>query len=193
MARLCSMKPYQRDTNAHHDCGHYDPRCITKLIESYRCCSEMIRINSELFYHNELVCHQPRDEVLVQSNALNHNVEFPVMFHGLKGDDVQERDNPSWCNHAEAIQCIIYLLWLYRNGVKPDEIGIITPYRKQVDVIRKVVRLYKKPVCKIATIEEFQGGERRVTINSFSVFLINFFLLNLGNYLVHGSVIGIKS
>ena len=158
MARLCDMKPYKRDMEMYQECGHYDPRCITKLIESYRCCGELIHINSKLFYHSELACKLDRDESLLKKI----NAKFPIIFDAVQGMDIQEPDNPSWCNLAEVLTCTKYLLQLYQIGLKEDDIGIITPYRKQAEKIRRFVESLGRPVCKVATIEEFQGGERKV-------------------------------
>ncbi len=44
--------------------------------------------------------------------------------------------------------------------------GIITPYRKQVIKMRNHMRDMDLEECKVATIEEFQGDERRVIIVS---------------------------
>ncbi|XP_077973309.1 putative helicase mov-10-B.1 [Styela clava] len=50
-----------------------------------------------------------------------------------------------------------------RHRVTPEEIGIIAPYRSQVQEIRKKI---KQPGIKIGSVEEFQGQERRVIIIS---------------------------
>lgn len=55
---------------------------------------------------------------------------------------------------------------LYSIGLTADDIGIITPYRKQASSLRSQLNLVKLPLCKIATIEEFQGSERKVIIIS---------------------------
>ena len=162
LARLCDMKPYLRSNKKWPDYGFYDPRCITKLIESYRCCSELIHMNSKLFYHSELLCHPPMDKDLLHKMGLS----FPVIFDGTEGKDIQEPDNPSWCNHNEVLKCCKYLFQLYNLGLHPDDIGIITPYRKQADKLRLFITGLHRDPCKIATIEEFQGGERRVIILS---------------------------
>lgn len=53
MDRLLAMDPYLRHEFDYQEFGFYDPKCITKLIVSYRCCSEMIKINSDQFYDSE--------------------------------------------------------------------------------------------------------------------------------------------
>ena len=55
-----------------------------------------------------------------------------VIFHNVKGQNIQDPDSPSWYNPEEASQVYIYLLDLYNRGLEPADIGIITPYSKQV-------------------------------------------------------------
>lgn len=55
-----------------------------------------------------------------------------IVFHGVLGQNYQDQDSPSWYNPEEAAQVYFYVLKLYNHGIKPDEIGIIAPYTKQV-------------------------------------------------------------
>lgn len=55
-----------------------------------------------------------------------------MMFHGIEGENYQTPDSPSWFNPHEASQVFFYINELYRLGVKNTEIGVISPYTKQV-------------------------------------------------------------
>lgn len=55
-----------------------------------------------------------------------------IIFHGVNGENYQDSESPSWYNPEEAAQVYLYLLKLYKYGLEPDDIGIITPYYKQV-------------------------------------------------------------
>lgn len=57
-----------------------------------------------------------------------------IVFHGIDGKNMQEPDSYSWFNQEEASQVYLYLLDLYNRGLRPDDIGIITPYAKQVRI-----------------------------------------------------------
>lgn len=55
------------------------------------------------------------------------------------------------------------------NPIQPGEIGIITPYRKQVSKIRNMIKNvhpFNTWNIDIGSVEEFQGQERRVIIIS---------------------------
>lgn len=74
---------------------------------------------------------------------------FPLIFHGVAGTDERDANSPSVYNMAEVEVLKEYLKVLVehlrKNGVtkiEPGEIGIITPYRKQVSVI-KIIHGYK--------------------------------------------------
>lgn len=61
---------------------------------------------------------------------------FPVIFHGIEGKDEREESSPSFFNAAEVDQVKKYvddLLGLRGTRVvKQAQIGVISPYRKQV-------------------------------------------------------------
>jgi len=57
----------------------------------------------------------------------------------FKGTNYQEPDSPSWFNPHEAYQVAAYLQKLINVGVSPEEIGIMSPYRKQTRKIRIVL------------------------------------------------------
>jgi len=68
---------------------------------------------------------------------------FPLLFYGVEGKDVCDDDTPSFYNPAEALvvlQVVTKLLLMKELNVGTDEIGIIAPYRKQVQKIRLLLR-----------------------------------------------------
>ena len=53
----------------------------------------------------------------------------------FQGEDLREGNSPSWFNPAEAVQIIRYIQGLKKSEtcpVKPTDIGVISPYKKQV-------------------------------------------------------------
>jgi len=55
-----------------------------------------------------------------------------IVFHDVKGKNLQDSDSPSWYNQEEIAQVQLYLYLLYSHDLHPEDIGIITPYSKQV-------------------------------------------------------------
>lgn len=64
---------------------------------------------------------------------------FPIIFHGVMGKDEREGNSPSFFNPEEAATVTSYLKELLTSSSKkgkirlsPRNVGVISPYRKQV-------------------------------------------------------------
>ncbi|XP_044207549.1 putative helicase mov-10-B.1 isoform X1 [Thunnus albacares] len=154
---------------------------VTKLLRNYRSHPAILKIPNELFYDGELqVC---ADEFLRNSYCRWEYLpkkDFPVIFHGVTGIDEREASSPSFFNRAEVEVLMDYVKKLLETQAKkglatinPRDIGIIAPYRKQVQKIRKALEKVGKELkrtdmddLKVGSVEEFQGQERRVILVS---------------------------
>eukprot|EP00112_Aurelia_sp_Birch-Aquarium-sp1_P002862 Seg1318.2 transcript_id=Seg1318.2/GoldUCD/mRNA.D3Y31 product="putative helicase MOV-10" protein_id=Seg1318.2/GoldUCD/D3Y31 len=154
--------------------GPYNANYITKLLRNYRSHQSIIEIPNELFYEKELVpCADPfKINSLCQWKHLPTR-GFPIIFHGVEGQDLREGNSPSFFNAEEAAEVVKYVRILLDEkglGVSPDQIGVISPYRKQTQKIRKLLEKdLKRPrmsELKVGAVEEFQGDERRIIILS---------------------------
>ncbi|KAL7884849.1 hypothetical protein AOLI_G00076190 [Acnodon oligacanthus] len=177
LARLMTKNPLYRKGET-----GFNTRYVTKLLRNYRSHKSILKIPNEMFYDGEL---QPfADEF---STSLYCNWEhlpkrgFPVIFHGVPGKDERESNSPSFFNTSEIVVVVSYLKKLLLSQAKkgiakisPRDIGVITPYRKQVEKLRKAIRTCDKELkayrsieeLKVGSVEEFQGQERRVIIVS---------------------------
>ncbi|KAK5863608.1 hypothetical protein PBY51_000629 [Eleginops maclovinus] len=173
MMKNCS--PYQKVE------GEYDNRFVTKLLKNYRSHPAILEVPNELFYEGELLyC---ANEILRNSYCgwqYLKNKNFPVLFHGVTGVDEQEGNSPSFFNVAEVEVLMDYVTKLLETHGKkglatiaPSDIGIIAPYRKQVQKIRKALtkvakdlKIHRMEYLKVGSVEEFQGQERRVILVS---------------------------
>ncbi|RLW06315.1 hypothetical protein DV515_00004355, partial [Chloebia gouldiae] len=170
LERLSSRELYMRDEDAFGACGAYNPLLITKLTKNYRSHSALLALPSKLFYHKELeVCA----DTSVVTSFLNWEKlprkGFPLIFHGIRGTETREGHSPSWFNPAEAVQVMMYCCQLTRSeysAVPVTDIGVIAPYRKQVEKIRFLLRSIDLEDIKVGTVEEFQGQEYMVIILS---------------------------
>ncbi|KAM9634009.1 RNA helicase Mov10l1-like [Morphnus guianensis] len=170
LERLTSREIYLRDEDAFSACGAYNPLLITKLVKNYRSHSALLALPSKLFYHKELeVC---ADASVVTSLLHWRKLPrkgFPLIFHGIRGSETREGHSPSWFNPTEAVQVMQYCCHLAKNenaAVSVTDIGVITPYRKQVEKIRFLLRSIDLADIKVGTVEEFQGQEYMVIILS---------------------------
>ncbi|MFA6098032.1 MAG: DEAD/DEAH box helicase [Patescibacteria group bacterium] len=138
------------------------------------------RLVSEVFYDGEL-----------ESGRFDPNNSGQVIFYDTAAaqDKGQERHHKSFKNRREANIAVSYVVKRLAAGTAPDQIGIITPYRGQIGLIRgklrqellfndklKAVRqrynINAETIDAIATamvdtVDAFQGSERTEIILSF--------------------------
>uniref|UniRef100_A0A8D0DA04 RNA helicase n=1 Tax=Sander lucioperca TaxID=283035 RepID=A0A8D0DA04_SANLU len=166
---------YQKDE------GVFNNRFVTKLLRNYRSHPAILKVPNELFYDEELQCCA--DEMLRNSYCRWEYLKkenFPVIFKGVTGVDEREASSPSFFNIAEVEVLMDYVKKLLQTHgkrglatISPRDIGIIAPYRKQVQKIRKALEKVGKDfkfkdisTLKVGSVEEFQGQERRVIMVS---------------------------
>ncbi|KAJ8912969.1 hypothetical protein NQ315_000025 [Exocentrus adspersus] len=175
LERLINRFPYVIDPQGFPDTSGYDPRLVTKLLYNYRSLPTLLKLTSSLFYNDELIAtiDDKNSKEATFANKLgemlpknNPDEIRHLIFHGVDGENYQSFDSPSWYNPHEAAQVFYYVNELYRLGVASTEIGIITPYIKQVKEIRSLFIEAEFDIPKIGTVEEFQGQEFEVVILS---------------------------
>uniref|UniRef100_A0A671YW21 RNA helicase n=1 Tax=Sparus aurata TaxID=8175 RepID=A0A671YW21_SPAAU len=178
LERLMRDNPlYQKST----DSGHFDTRFVTKLLRNYRSHAAILKIPNELFYENELqVFADQWDREAYCNWEYLPKKGFPLIFHGVMGKDEREANSPSFFNVSEIEVLVDYLTKLMETQGKkglpklsPKDIGIIAPYRKQVEKITKALksvtalkRWSDLAELKVGSVEEFQGQERKIIIIS---------------------------
>ena len=151
------------------------PDHATMLKVQYRMHQDIMKFSSHYFYHDELIAH---DSV---KNELLRPHQSPVEFIDTAGCSYSEAQDPetlSRFNIKEA-ELLIRLTESLVEEVGAEEwlqqginVGIITPYRAQVDNLHKLAEssAILEPLHKLITIntvDAFQGQERDVIIISF--------------------------
>ncbi|KAK8756437.1 hypothetical protein V5799_000869 [Amblyomma americanum] len=133
---------------------------FTRLRNSYRCVQTLLEPYSRLFYDSQLLsCVGDRDRWNLP--------DFPVLFRGVRGCAQREGSCPSWFNPSEAVIVTQYLQLAFGPwGLLPEQVGVVTPYRKQVQKLRLLMDSLDLPRCKLGSAEEFQGQERSLIIVS---------------------------
>jgi hypothetical protein len=89
-----------------------------------------------------------------------------IVAHSFGGRE--ERVNHSLRNPTEARFVALLVKRLLEDGLSTDEIGVITPYTAQVDLIRdRLASLDRGERVTVDTIDAFQGSEREAIVISF--------------------------
>ena len=146
---------------------------ITKLLDNYRSHPKLLELPNRLFYDGELrACADP---IVVNSLVRWEGLPttgVPLIFHGIRGKDQREASSPSWFNNDEVTIVLSHvkdLLAFRQSRLTPHDIGVITPYNKQVGRINMALRQDADPDLrnvKVGSTELFQGQERRVILLS---------------------------
>ncbi|XP_034655404.1 probable RNA helicase armi [Drosophila subobscura] len=192
LERLLATQPYAKDLVGYPDSSGYNPLVLTKLLHNYRALPSIMATYSKLFYDDELISMVSEEDsrertllgrvqsVLGTGMPRNHG----VCFVGIMGQNMQDRDSPSWYNPLEAREVYLMVISLYRCAVTPDQIGILTPYTKQVKTIRGLFMGTNVAMPKVGSAEEFQGQERDImlisTVRSSETLLVKDAHLSLG-------------
>lgn len=96
--------------------------------------------------------------------GLLDDVLYPLLFFdtGFVDGVVEERvgDSKSFCNRFEAVFCGFVVDCFLRWGYCPEDIGVISPYSGQVDLIKGLVDV------EVKSVDGFQGREKEIIVIS---------------------------
>lgn len=141
----------------------------------YRMHEDIMKFSSTYFYHDRLVAHESVRHHLLRPDHL------PVEFIDTAGCGYQEKQDPETLSrwNEEEGELLIRLAEKLVEDIGVEEwltqqftFAIITPYRAQVDYLRKLaegsaILEQLHPLFTINTVDAFQGQERDVIAISF--------------------------
>ncbi|KAK9455197.1 P-loop containing nucleoside triphosphate hydrolase protein [Dipodascopsis uninucleata] len=144
-----------------------------RLNVQYRMHPCLSEFPSNMYYEGSL-----QNGVTVQER-LRKNVDFPwpvpdtpMMFWSNIGQEEISASGTSYLNRTEASNCEKIVTCFFKAGIKPSQIGIITPYEGQRSYIIQSMQLngsLKKDLYKeveVASVDAFQGREKDYVILS---------------------------
>nr|CAH7742468.1 unnamed protein product [Callosobruchus chinensis] len=166
-----------------------DSNYITMLKKNFRSHETILKLPNELFYENQLIAlsADARDDPLARVNVLQTiaNIQHrnnkkghkksgaALEFFSLISKEQRQGRSPSYFNPKEVemvFKCVQALLKLSfpdsDQNVKEEEIGIITPYVRQVCRIRQYLKNQNIERVEVGTTETFQGREKRIIVIS---------------------------
>lgn len=119
------------------------------LLRNYRSRAELLRLSSSLFYGGRLIAAAPQQALQSVSWAPGPapapgcvRPGVAIAFHGVYGRQMRSNDVPSFFNAAEVdvLAGMVRSLLDHRaSGEEPvrvEDVGVLAPYRKQVQKIR---------------------------------------------------------
>ncbi len=148
------------------------------LIDHFRCQPAIIEVSDALCDYG-LSVHTPRHSRAHEAPFL----EAPRMLCAVFG--AQARSAGSLCNEEEAQVALRLVQKLLAHGFSPEDLALITPYRGQLELLRRSLYDLRVPIessielrdvdgplpaaqkgMALGTVHRFQGGERSVVLFS---------------------------
>ena len=158
------------------------PECVSLLEVQYRMNDEIMQFSSDYFYHGKMTS---APEV---AHRLIHEGDAPILWFDTStiqlGDDERDDFREQFVgetfgriNKGEANLTLsllqIYFQRIGKQRILDDsiDVGIISPYRAQVQYLRRLIkkRAFFKPfrhLISVNTVDGFQGQERDVILIS---------------------------
>ncbi|HEY2383272.1 MAG TPA: AAA domain-containing protein [Terriglobia bacterium] len=125
---------------------------VTMLETQYRMHPQIMEVSNRLFYDGRLKAGVTENERQPIDGA-------PVVFIPVESS----RDGRSNLDEARVVADLVRS-YVHERGVRPDAIGVVSPFRAQVVLMRQML---SDTGVTVDTVERFQGGERDIMILSF--------------------------
>ena len=144
-----------------------------RLEVQYRMHPELSNFPSNFFYEGSL-----QNGVSAEDRRLGiefpwpQGAESPTFFYVSSGQEDLAGSGTSYLNRTEASSVEKLLTLFIRNGIRPDQIGVITPYEGQRAYLVQYMqyqgalnsKVYQE--VEIASVDAFQGREKDIIIIS---------------------------
>lgn len=145
----------------------------TCLDVTYRLNDKLTEWPSENFYHGELA---PSPLAAARRLACQTSSQEPEWLREVVSSEKpliwlhHPSESSRTVNTTEVAAAAEVLRALHRGGVKPEDIAVVTPYRKQARAMRRRLETLMPETswrgCIIDTVERMQGQEREVIVFS---------------------------
>ncbi|XP_052756472.1 putative helicase mov-10-B.1 [Galleria mellonella] len=142
-----------------------DPNYIVMLRSNFRSHPDILQIPNDLFYNGQLRCMSNMDR-LSQLDILGVKSQSrAIVFHSVISKEQRLGKSPSFFNIMELEVVRHYVLSLIkRHKIPQEDIGIISPYIRQVHKIKDWLEEQGYYNIEVGTVEAFQGREKRIVI-----------------------------
>ena len=142
----------------------------------YRMNKKIMEFPNRMFYEGKLIAHESvANHTIAELIDIKKyenlkvrlkeviNPENVIVFVDVKGEERQRIGSTSYFNEkeAEAVKEIVEILLFV--GIKPEDVGVISPYEDQVNLLSELL----PPNIEVKTVDGFQGREKEVVLISF--------------------------
>ncbi len=148
------------------------PNASTLLTTQYRMHKKIAEIASEVFYEGRLKTSKEAAERIVSIRGkkkhffLNANV--PTAFIDTCDAGYYEDEVGGSCANSKEAGYVAYVVSLFiKNNIKPQSIGVVTPYIKQKLLIKSLLDEMNIKNVEVDTVHKYQGREKDIIIVSF--------------------------
>jgi len=151
--------------------------CHAMLRTQYRMNEEIADFVNKHYYDNELISGTERQKQTIQRFSSNSKSEKEKVLSKHRIIFIDSRKEKGKTNKYEAEiikEFVKIIVQSYGKDFTEETLGIITPFRAQINVIRKTLidnnipEEYTEKIT-IDTVERFQGSERDIIIVSFAI------------------------
>ncbi len=144
------------------------PEVVVLLEEQYRMHEKIMGFSSRTFYFDKLQAHPSI------ANKLLFPGDVPIAFIDTAGCGFDEKlEGTSISNREEAafllkhLACLVEQMKPVYDGNNFPSIGVISPYKHQVEILKELILSYSellqfRAAITINTIDSFQGQERDI-------------------------------
>ncbi|XP_026314973.1 RNA helicase Mov10l1-like isoform X2 [Hyposmocoma kahamanoa] len=146
-----------------------DDNYMVMLKNNFRSHADILHIPSELFYMKQLRVLANEDPLSRTDILCERAQSRAIVFHGVLSKEQRMGKSPSYFNDMESKIVQVYIeLLIKQHKVLPEDIGVVTPYIRQVYKIKKWLESqhFGPGRIEVGTVEAFQGKEKRVIIIS---------------------------
>lgn len=144
-----------------------------RLEVQYRMNPCLSEFSSNMFYEGSLQNGVTKEQRQIPDSTFPWPViDTPMMFWANFGREEISGSGTSFLNRIEAMNCERVITRLFRDGIQPDQIGVITPYEGQRAYVVQYMQmngsmdkdLYMD--LEVASVDAFQGREKDFIILS---------------------------
>ena len=143
---------------------HYKHKSQELLIQ-YRMNEILMKYPNMKFYENKLICSKKSKNYSLGNIVLEkYDSTSPLIFIDTSkhknNKETSSEHSYSYINNLE-IEIVLDIIDMYlKKGIQPKDIGVISPYAKQVQLIKEKTKI------AVRSVDGFQGGEKDIIIIS---------------------------